>query len=163
MSSQDYHKINFSPHQLLPPGYEVWWVDGHYQWFLFDLYLEESSSIEFDKFKWKAVAEESVISADRWSAYRGAWEHYLLSGPEPGRDVDISECITEKEKIDRRKLGRKLWPCGHRFNPYYQSSFKEGKWDWRWVGDSHKEPSVVCEVSCPKCGKEFYFTIKMPQ
>ena len=141
-------EIKFS--QPLPPGYRVIFDDSHYQW-------------EYREFEWNEHPDkESEISCDRWAAYRGAWKDFIK---EIGRgpSIDIEGGLTENDGFDRRKIGKVKWPCGHQFNPYYQTSFKEGEWGSRWVADSHKEPSADCKVKCPRCKKEYFFRVYVGQ
>lgn len=76
---------------------------------------------------------------------------------------NIEHCITDQDKFDRRKFGRPQWGCGHKFNPFYCKSYKEGEWRFNWVGCDHQQPEAKAEVNCPVCGVKHYFDIFIPQ
>jgi hypothetical protein len=44
--------------QVMPPGYVLWWLEGHYLW-------RHDNDID-----------EGAITVDRWQAYREAWVYY---------------------------------------------------------------------------------------
>lgn len=141
-------EIKFS--QTLPPRYRIVFNGSHYQW-------------EYREFEWNKLPDkESEIHCDRWAAYRGAWKDFIKE-PSQGPSIDIEAALTENDGFDRRKVGKIKWLCGHQFNPYYQTSFKEGEWKSSWVADSHKEPSADCQVKCPKCKKEYFFRLYVGQ
>lgn len=44
--------------QVMPPGYVLWWLEGHYLW-------QHENDVD-----------QGHISVDRWWVYRCAWKHY---------------------------------------------------------------------------------------
>lgn len=77
---------------------------------------------------------------------------------------DIEKCLMDNDGFDRRKFGKlKCSFCNHKFNPFYYDGLKQGKWDYVWQGDSHKEPESNCEIECPKCKKQLRFTLYVGQ
>lgn len=73
---------------------------------------------------------------------------------------DIEEMIScETEKFDRRKFPKLCCPfCQHNFNPFYHKTLVQKEWSWNWVGYDYKQPEGECEILCPKCNEQLYFT-----
>jgi hypothetical protein len=108
----------------------------------------------------KQAMEEFVVT-DEMRKEMAEWDLYLkrdLGG------INVELMFNEDEKFLKKKFGKLPCSfCGHKFNPFYAKTIKEGEWKWVWRGDSHKEPESTCDVNCPKCNEALYFRIYVGQ